>query len=338
MTSPQSARALRMRGVAIVILCLLVSSILAIAQDAADNLVSAGTDLFNKHKFNEAYANFEKANKLRAEQCSPCLTNMAMCKMRMGDEGSAVKLTVKAYSVAATPHDRADALSVRGQIQLSFGIRSNDKKKLADSAESFRAAFKEDPTAWVFVLKTAEALFRLEKDDEGKRELQALLDHERTGPNADLARLYLSDPRRARLEFAPAITITTLTGERIELAKLTGKVVVLDFWATSCPACRASLSDLKDLLKKYPAEKLVLISVSADKEDQAWRDFVAKNQMSWYQCRDASVIDAFDVRAFPTYLILDREGIVRERVVGMDDQQSVAYKLKEPLKKLLEQR
>ena len=60
-----------------------------------------------------------------------------------------------------------------------------------------------------------------------------------------------------------------------------------------------------------------MISISSDGVEEKWRDFIVKNQMTWpqYLDRDRRVQHAFDVRAFPSYILIDHEGIVRYRTV-----------------------
>jgi hypothetical protein len=62
-----------------------------------------------------------------------------------------------------------------------------------------------------------------------------------------------------------------------------------------------------------------MISVSSDSEEEAWRGFTTKNQMVWpqYLDRDRRVQRAFGVHSFPTYILIDHEGIVRFNSVGM---------------------
>jgi peroxiredoxin len=146
----------------------------------------------------------------------------------------------------------------------------------------------------------------------------------------------LADPRRGRESFAPDFKVKTLTGEQVSLQQFAGKVLVMDFWATWCPPCRASVGELKDLTKKYPADKLVLISVSADKDDGAWRDFIEKKHMSWLQYRDSDhqLVDAFGINGFPTYLVIDGEGIVRTRISGLNPQESVVHRLRATLEQM----
>ena len=61
-----------------------------------------------------------------------------------------------------------------------------------------------------------------------------------------------------------------------------------------------------------------MISVSNDSDDLKWRGFVEKNQMAWtqYLDRDHHMVRAFDVRSFPTYILIDAEGIVRFREIS----------------------
>ena len=62
----------------------------------------------------------------------------------------------------------------------------------------------------------------------------------------------------------------------------------------------------------------MIIGVSSDSDEAKWKEFTTKNQMVWpqYLDRDHHVQRAFDVRAFPTYIMIDHEGIVRFRGIG----------------------
>jgi peroxiredoxin len=90
---------------------------------------------------------------------------------------------------------------------------------------------------------------------------------------------------------------------------------------------------LKDLTRKYANAKVVLISISADKDEKAWRNFIAKKNMDWPQYRDADngVMKLLAVRAFPTYLVIDGDGFIKQRITGMDPQETVVHRLKATL-------
>lgn len=62
-----------------------------------------------------------------------------------------------------------------------------------------------------------------------------------------------------------------------------------------------------------------MIGISSDSEEETWRAFIAEHKMIWpqYRDRDRKIQRAFEVRAFPTYIVIDHEGIVRFRSTGM---------------------
>lgn len=182
----------------------------------------------------------------------------------------------------------------------------------------------------------AEAHFRLDKPREGIAELRRSLELEPRGRTAEQARRLIDDPRRARERFAPDFSLVTLQGEPLELAQLKGQVVIVDFWATWCPPCVEAIPELKQLRRLYPG--VVLLSISADEDEKEWRDFVARNAMSWPQYRDHDhrLLRLFRVNAFPTYLVIDGDGIVRQEIRGTDPQRSMAARLKTTLSQLPE--
>ncbi len=100
----------------------------------------------------------------------------------------------------------------------------------------------------------------------------------------------------------------------------------------------ASVPELRELAQKYPADKLAVISVSSDSDQGEWKKFITDKRMTWAQYIDSDhhMTKLFGVRAFPTYIIIDSDGFVRERIMSFNPQQTLVFRLKEPLKKLLE--
>ena len=74
---------------------------------------------------------------------------------------------------------------------------------------------------------------------------------------------------------------------------------------------------MRSLNKRYAKEKFVVIGIDVRDEEDTWRAFIAKNEMVWLQYRDRGVVQrAFEVSGFPTYILIDHEGIMRYRGVG----------------------
>jgi peroxiredoxin len=291
----------------------------------------AGNDALAAGKYKEALEIFKKLNQLQNNSCAVCYLDMAAAYQRMGDVKNAVANCDRALAVADKDSVKAAAHSMKGTAILN---RSRaDGKDMKDGEAEYRAAialFNNEP---VFHLNLATTLLRQSRDEEGKEELNKCLALHPPQSIADQANKLIADPRLARENFAPDLHIRTLQGQDISLQQLRGNIVVLDFWATWCPPCRASVSELKELTRKYANAKVVLISVSADKDEKAWREFVASKKMDWPQYRDtdASVLRTFAVHSFPTYLVIDGDGIIKQRMTGMDPQETVVHRLKATL-------
>ncbi|MGH9740286.1 MAG: TlpA family protein disulfide reductase, partial [Candidatus Acidiferrales bacterium] len=124
----------------------------------------------------------------------------------------------------------------------------------------------------------------------------------------------------ARERMAPAFSLTTMDGRRVSLDELHGKVVLIDFWASWCAPCRAALPNIKKIAQKFQGQPLVILSVSLDSNPQQWRDFVAKNEMTWPQYFDGRfngpIARLFGVNAIPHTFTIDADGVMREEHVG----------------------
>jgi peroxiredoxin len=186
-------------------------------------------------------------------------------------------------------------------------------------------------------------LLKQSRDPEGTDELKRYLaDTNGDDRYVKDAERYIDNPRRARELYIPEFSMTTADGRYISTDDLLGKIVVLDFWATWCAPCRASVPELKDIVKKFANAPVVLISISSDDDEEKWRAFIEKNQMTWPQYRDSDnhVLSAFGIHSFPTYVVVDAEGIMRKVEVGAGGGQvgDIADTVKKNLKLLAEKK
>src|SRR4029453_768657 len=107
----------------------------------------------------------------------------------------------------------------------------------------------------------------------------------------------------------PALAMRDLDGRPLSSADWRGKVVIVNFWATWCPPCRAEIPDLVALQNKY-RDRLLIIGVSQDEGSvEVVKQFVAAHQMNYPVVMMTPEIDqAFPgIRALPPSFILDRE-------------------------------
>jgi thiol-disulfide isomerase/thioredoxin len=114
-------------------------------------------------------------------------------------------------------------------------------------------------------------------------------------------------------------TAKALDGSEVSLASLRGKVVIVNFWATWCPPCREEIPDLIALQAKYK-DHLQIIGVSQDEAPPSMvAQFAAEHRMNYPIVMDTPAIDQLftNIHALPTSFIVDREGRIAQRHVGM---------------------
>lgn len=111
----------------------------------------------------------------------------------------------------------------------------------------------------------------------------------------------------------PEIGLQALSGKGVDVAALTGKVVIVDFWATWCAPCRESMPELEKLYKKYADRGLTVVGVSVDKEAGVIKPFLEKLQVTFPIVHDGahSLADKFAPARMPSSYVIDRKGVVR---------------------------
>src|SRR5262249_12305822 len=113
--------------------------------------------------------------------------------------------------------------------------------------------------------------------------------------------------------------MTDLDGRTIAQADLAGKVVLVNFWATWCGPCREEVPELIALKEKYRG-KLLIIGISQDSEPPATvKAFAQARGMNYPVVMDTDALDNLfpGVSALPTTFLVDREGRVVKKHVGM---------------------
>ena len=114
-------------------------------------------------------------------------------------------------------------------------------------------------------------------------------------------------------------TARAIDGSEVSLASLRGKVVIVNFWATWCPPCREEIPDLIALQSKYK-DHLQIIGVSQDEAPAATvAQFAADHHMNYPIVMDTPAIEQLftNIHALPTSFIVDREGRIAQRHIGM---------------------
>ncbi len=300
------------------------ASPLVIAQnndEAYDTEVQKARDLLRRRQYEDALKSFKRANDMRGKKSAESLFGMAQAYYGLEAYKNVSETADKLIAVAGDDKKTLlQAYNLKG-VALQAQAEMKNEKKLQEAEAVIRQGLALDANDDLPSLhfNLGFVLMQLNRDAEGAVELKKFVDLDPDAPDAERATRMIENPRRAREAFAPDFSITTAEGEHITLEDLRGKVVVLDFWGTWCPPCVESIPSLRTLHKKFSKEpSFVLIGISTDNEEEVWRDFTTKQKMIWpqYWDRERRVVRAFGVRAYPTYIVIDHEGIIRFRSSG----------------------
>lgn len=151
------------------------------------------------------------------------------------------------------------------------------------------------------VLETALAKYADVKTDDG------------TVGEAAKAALSLSVGREV-----PDIVGADSEDKEFKLSDFRGKVVMLDFWASWCGPCMAMVPHNRDLVQKMKGRPFALIGVNADQEKDAFKNAETNHKINYRSFFDGEgkIVGTWRIKAFPTMLLIDHKGVLRQKFVG----------------------
>jgi thiol-disulfide isomerase/thioredoxin len=117
---------------------------------------------------------------------------------------------------------------------------------------------------------------------------------------------------------APELVVMDMEGKLITLSALKGKTVLLDFWATWCPPCRADGPALDKLHRRYSEQDLVIVGISVNEERSIVEKFLQSNPHAFpiVLTAENEMPVAYHAARIPTYIVIDRDGTVAAAETG----------------------
>jgi peroxiredoxin len=118
--------------------------------------------------------------------------------------------------------------------------------------------------------------------------------------------------------YAPDATLVDLSGNQVALSSLRGRVVVLNFWYAACEPCRLEMPALERYYQGHKGEGLVVIGANIVDDVQTTQDFTKTIGVSYPVFRDPGqhAYNTYQVSKTPSSFIIDRDGVIRQVVVG----------------------
>lgn len=119
---------------------------------------------------------------------------------------------------------------------------------------------------------------------------------------------------------APDIVLDTLSGSEVSLAGLHGKPIILNFWASWCPPCRAEMPDFQEAWQEYQKTDLQIISVNSTHQDSlpAINSFITTHKIEFpiLLDTDGSTSAAYQIHSLPSTFFINRSGIITKIIIG----------------------
>ncbi|TAL09617.1 MAG: TlpA family protein disulfide reductase [Nitrospirae bacterium] len=117
---------------------------------------------------------------------------------------------------------------------------------------------------------------------------------------------------------APEITLKDLQGQEVRLSDLRGKIVLLNFWATWCKPCKEEMPAMQASYDKLRGQGLVVLAVNELEDTEKVIEHVRKHGHTFpvVMDHDNHVANRYGVVGLPASFLVDRQGIVREQIMG----------------------
>jgi thiol-disulfide isomerase/thioredoxin len=276
-------------------------------------------DAEHRHRHDEELDALKSACKKAHDASTECLNMLMKLQSQMGDYKGAAESAAKLELIVRSPQDKATASLWRGSALMRLNRDKRNHDGLAEADRELKNALALDPDVNFARFIDGQVLALMNQDEAARAAFAEYVERAKASDNyRERGVRFAANPALAREKMAPPFSIVTADGTPLSLDSLNGRVVLLDFWATWCGPCKLELPHVKKLAEKYAGRPFVVLSVSIDRDESKWKDYITKNEMRWPQYNDAkgNVAQLFGVHSIPHYFTIDTDGILRSEDVG----------------------
>lgn len=131
-------------------------------------------------------------------------------------------------------------------------------------------------------------------------------------------------------EKAPQIIDKDLEGSDVNLEKMNGKVVLLDFWASWCVPCRKEMPFLMELYKEYNSKGFEIVTVNIDSKreniDKFFESVKFNPKFTIIHDPDSKYPEIYNLNAMPTSLLISKNGIIKYKHEGFTEEHKTIFR------------
>ncbi len=135
----------------------------------------------------------------------------------------------------------------------------------------------------------------------------------------------------SQYSLAPGFTLTDITGRKLSLSDLRGKVVILDFMGSQCIPCKEQVVELRKVHQTYSSrvETLSISVYSGEGWNEELRSFSQSFDVRWRIATDTDgTVTKYQIKSIPTIVIVDQNGGIRFRHEGLTDASAIIQQIK----------
>jgi peroxiredoxin len=132
---------------------------------------------------------------------------------------------------------------------------------------------------------------------------------------------------------APSFAAKTISDRTFQSKSLNGRVVVVDFWTTSCKACLAGMPTIKKVTDRYAKEGVVLLEVNTGQDSETVRAFLKETGIEIRALidEDGKIADAFIADAIPQTVLIGKDGLIESVHLGFAGKEALEQRLSDEL-------
>ena len=125
-------------------------------------------------------------------------------------------------------------------------------------------------------------------------------------------------PSASAPERMPDFDLKDTAGHEVSSAQFRGQVVLLDFWATWCAPCKQEMPGYERLYRRYHRRGLAVIGIAADSDAALVAKFASKLKIKYPLLVNGMDVQRYGVEGLPTTILVDRNGLIRKKIVGFE--------------------